>query len=109
MTIKKISNFVFPSGSKTLSQDAYYKALSEAGSGFYSFGENSLWHGGIHIDKNVLNKIGNDDLLRCMANGEVIAYRVNDVYPKIIYKDNNEVKALLKNFKKLTIFQQDLP
>ena len=104
MTIKKISNFVFPTGSKTLSQDAYYKALSEAGSGFYPFGENSLWHGGIHIDKNVLNKIGNDDLLRCMANGEVIAYRVNDVYPKIIYEDNNEVEAPVEEFQKVAYF-----
>ncbi|WP_141670772.1 hypothetical protein, partial [Gilliamella sp. Choc3-5] len=83
MTIKKITDFNFPVGEKQLSQDAYYKALSEANSGFYPFGANGIWHGGIHIDKKVLKEIKEEAKLRCMADGEVIAYRVNDVYPKI--------------------------
>ncbi|WP_141675100.1 hypothetical protein [Gilliamella sp. Bif1-4] len=28
-----------------------------------------------------------------MANGEVVAYRINDVYPKIIYPDNITLKT----------------
>ncbi|OCG23686.1 hypothetical protein A9G11_05610 [Gilliamella sp. wkB108] len=87
MTIKKITSFRFPVGEKELSQDAYYKALSEAKSGFYPFGINGIWHGGIHIDQSVLKEIDNDDRMRCMANGEVIAYRINDVYPKAVYQE----------------------
>lgn len=87
MTIKKITDFNFPVGKTQLSQDAYYRALSAVDSGFYPFSENGLWHGGIHINGAVLKKINGDDKLRCMANGEVIAYRVNDVYPKIVYDD----------------------
>jgi hypothetical protein len=88
MTIKKIDDFIFPIDEQPLSQDAYYKTLSDASSGFYPFGENGIWHGGIHIDEQVLKKIGRDDKLRCMAHGEVVAYRVNDVYPKMVYNDN---------------------
>lgn len=91
MTIKKIDDFIFPIGEQPLSQDAYYNALSDANSGFYPFGTNGIWHGGIHIDEQVLKKIGRDDKLRCMAHGEVVAYRVNDVYPKMVYNDNIEL------------------
>ncbi|WP_392561743.1 hypothetical protein RHO12_11565 [Orbus sturtevantii] len=88
MTIKKVTHFIFPVGDKTLSQDAYYRALSEAKNGFYPFSENGLWHGGIHIDDGVFKNVSrNDNMLRCMAQGEVIAYRVNSVYPKVIYED----------------------
>ncbi|MWP48011.1 hypothetical protein GQ589_11295, partial [Gilliamella sp. Pas-s27] len=95
---------MFPIGEKQLSQDAYYKALSEAHSGFYPFGENGIWHGGIHIDKFVLDKVKSDDKLRCMANGEVIAYRINDVYPKIVYHDNVELKTPYKEQQKVAYF-----
>ncbi|MWN91395.1 hypothetical protein GQ597_11890, partial [Gilliamella sp. Pra-s65] len=104
MTIKKIDNFNFPIGEKQLSQDAYYKALSEAHSGFYPFGENGIWHGGIHIDKFVLDKVKSDDKLRCMANGEVIAYRVDNIYHKIVYQDNVELKTPYKEQQEVAYF-----
>ena len=100
MSIKKTTKFIFPIGDKELNQDTYYRALSEANNGFYPFGENGLWHGGIHLDEKVLNKLGNDEQLRCMANGEVIAYRINDVYPKITYPEENipvVLRGALKN------------
>ena len=100
MSIKKTTQFIFPVGDKELSQDSYYRVLSEANHGFYPFGENGLWHGGMHLDEKVLNKLGNDEQLRCMANGEVIAYRINDVYPKITYPEENipvVLRGALKN------------
>ncbi|WP_392553085.1 hypothetical protein RHO14_04270 [Orbus wheelerorum] len=92
MTIKKITNFVFPVGNKELSQDAYYRALSEAKSGFYPIGKNRLWHGGIHIDKNTISELKancTDHMpeVKCISDGEVIAYRINDSYPSIDYDD----------------------
>lgn len=93
MPIKKATDLIFPVGKAELSQASYYRALSEANSGFYPFGENGLWHGGIHIDKAVLKQVGSDDKLCCMANGEVVAYRVNGVYPKIIHDDNLALKS----------------
>ena len=104
MSMKKTTKFIFPVGEKELSQDTYYRALSEADHGFYPFGENGLWHGGIHLDEKVLNKLGNDEQLRCMANGEVIAYRINDVYPKITYPDENVPTALRGSLKNVAYF-----
>lgn len=90
MTIKKITNFVFPVGQKELSRDACFRALAESQSGFYPFGENGIWHGGIHIDADVLREINcNDKRMYCIGNGEVIAYRVNDIYPKASYGKEN--------------------
>ena len=104
MSIKKTTKFIFPVGDEELNQDTYYRALSEANNGFYPFGENGLWHGGIHLDKKVLNKLGNDEQLRCMANGEVIAYRINEVYPKITYPDENVPTALRGSLKNVAYF-----
>ena len=104
MSIKKITKFIFPVGKKELSQNTYYRALSEADHGFYPFGENGLWHGGIHLDKKVLNKLGNDEQLRCMASGEVIAYRINDVYPKITYPPRYTTPTLRIRFKNVSYF-----
>ena len=104
MSMKKTTKFIFPVGDEELNQDTYYRALSEANNGFYPFGENGLWHGGIHLDKKVLNKLGNDEQLRCMANGEVIAYRINEVYPKITYPDENVPTALRGSLKNVAYF-----
>ena len=104
MSMKKTTKFIFPVGDEELNQDTYYRALSEANNGFYPFGENGLWHGGIHLDKKVLNKLGNDEQLHCMANGEVIAYRINDVYPKITYPDENVPTALRGSLKNVAYF-----
>ena len=100
MSMKKTTKFIFPVGEKELSQDTYYRALSEADHGFYPFGENGLWHGGIHLDKKVLNKLGNDEQLHCMANGEVVAYRINDIYYNITYSEDNvplPLRSILEN------------
>ncbi|WP_334323201.1 hypothetical protein [Gilliamella apicola] len=102
--MKKTTKFIFPVGDEELNQDTYYRALSEANNGFYPFGENGLWHGGIHLDKKVLNKLGNDEQLRCMANGEVIVYRINEVYPKITYPDENVPTALRGSLKNVAYF-----
>ncbi|MBI0030783.1 hypothetical protein H3S75_06010 [Gilliamella sp. B14384G15] len=104
MSIKKTTKFIFPVGDEELNQDTYYRTLSEANNGFYPFGENGLWHGGIHLDEKVLNKLGNDEQLHCMANGEVIAYRINDVYPKITYPDENVPTALRGSLKNVAYF-----
>lgn len=87
MAIERIRNFAFPVGNNILSQDAYYRALSEANGGFYPFSENGIWHGGIHVDEGVLRRMNiGDNTIRCMANGEVIAYRMNEIYPKVSYE-----------------------
>lgn len=92
MTIKKATYFVFPVGTKPLSQNAYYHALSEAQSGFYPIGKHRIWHGGIHIDENVISALkaeSTDSMpqIKCIASGEIIAYRINDTFPSLEQDD----------------------
>ncbi|MDQ9127471.1 hypothetical protein RDT67_13640 [Serratia fonticola] len=55
----------------------YLHRLASAGGGFYPMGANQLWHGGIHIDDGVRQQLNNEMALTCLADGEVIAYRVD--------------------------------
>ncbi|HRI70097.1 MAG TPA: pesticin C-terminus-like muramidase, partial [Polyangium sp.] len=50
--------------------EAHY-ALNEGGEGgFFPIGANNFWHGGIHLDAG-------SEPIRAIADGEVIAYRIN--------------------------------
>src|SRR3990167_3621853 len=54
--------------------------MAQAKGGFYPTGENGLWHGGVHFDKGTA-AVFDQSSVRCIADGEVIAYRVNETYP----------------------------
>jgi len=59
----------------------YFDALAKAKDGFYPLGANGLWHGGVHFDGNTGVLLNQSDV-RCIADGEVIAYRIDDIYPE---------------------------
>lgn len=61
--------------------------LAKAESGFYPIGKNGLLHGGVHFDKNTHPSLGNS-AVRCIADGEVIAYRIDSEYPTTDYPQN---------------------
>jgi len=61
--------------------------------GFYPLGLNGQWHGGIHFDADTNSKFNQGDGVRCIADGEVIAYRFDDIPPKSIYKNFEQVNA----------------
>ncbi|MWN91393.1 hypothetical protein GQ597_11880, partial [Gilliamella sp. Pra-s65] len=88
MTLSAVKKWKYPviiDGKEKLSANAYYEALMSASTGFYPVSVNKLIHSGVHFDSNVLKKLGNEKARRvhCIADGEVIAYRVNDRYQKI--------------------------
>jgi predicted chitinase len=59
----------------------FYKALAKAKDGYYPLGANGLWHGGVHFDED--SGLVNDlTQVRCIADGEVVAYRIDTTYPK---------------------------
>jgi muramidase (phage lysozyme) len=58
----------------------YLTHMAKANDGFYPTGENGLWHGGVHFDKGTA-AVFDQSSVRCIADGEVIAYRVNETYP----------------------------
>ncbi|WP_373386811.1 hypothetical protein [Pseudomonas alcaligenes] len=58
----------------------YFDALAKAENGFYPMGKNGLWHGGVHFDDNTATLLDQSSI-RCIADGEVIAYRIDEHYP----------------------------
>ena len=58
----------------------YLTHMAKANDGFYPTGENGLWHGGVHFDKGTA-AVFDQSSVCCIADGEVIAYRVNGTYP----------------------------
>ncbi|RON48533.1 hypothetical protein BK666_08905 [Pseudomonas frederiksbergensis] len=58
----------------------YYEALAKAQGGFYPMGINGSWHGGIHFDKGTGDFLDQSSVC-CIADGQVIAYRVDETAP----------------------------
>jgi hypothetical protein len=65
----------------------YMKALAAAEDGFYPLGANGMWHGGIHFDQNTGARLKQGDGVRAIADGEVVAYRLDSKYPEQEYQD----------------------
>jgi hypothetical protein len=88
----KLEKWAFPfktagaSGTEVSDPQLYYDALAKANSGFYPMGANGLWHGGVHFDANTGATL-NQSAVRCIADGEVIAYRINERYPTSQYDE----------------------
>jgi hypothetical protein len=59
----------------------YLQKLSNASNGFYPMGTNSFWHGGIHFDGGA--GLTAHNAIGCIADGEVIAYRIDNNYPTV--------------------------
>jgi predicted chitinase len=67
-------------GKQFESADEIYKALEKETSGHYLLGSNKFWHGGIHISDASAPQCILNEPIRCMADGEVVAYRLNEDY-----------------------------
>ena len=71
-----------------------YQALEREVGGYYLLGANGFWHGGIHISDRSAPHCVLDDALCCMADGEVVAYRLNDNYRESTFGDGASAKKL---------------
>lgn len=81
-------------GKEFTSVDEVMSLINSEAHGTWLLGANGLWHGGIHISDitqpfSALNKDAQNDSdpipLQFMADGTVVAYRVNDVYQTAPY------------------------
>ena len=92
MSLSAVKEWKFPviiNSKKDLTVNNYYSALLKASKGFYPISINQLIHMGIHFDEKVLKELGdeNERQVYCIADGEVVAYRINDNYQNISYGD----------------------
>ncbi|WP_339523741.1 hypothetical protein [Pseudomonas sp. EA_35y_Pfl2_R111] len=95
MADSKPINWAYPfktageSSKEVTDPQLYFDALAKAENGFYPMGANGLWHGGVHFDANT-GALLDQSQVRCIADGEVIAYRIDDKYPETPYAATNQ-------------------
>lgn len=63
----------------------YQDALANALGGHYPLGTNGLWHGGVHFDQGSAGLLDQSSVY-CIADGEIIAYRIDERYPVSEYE-----------------------
>jgi hypothetical protein len=87
-------NFQFPirkdNGKQFADAEEVYKALDAETSGHYLLGSNKFWHGGIHITDQSAPQCVLNEPVRCVADGEVVAYRLNEDYLESTFGDNEK-------------------
>ncbi|MEB2516419.1 glycoside hydrolase family 19 protein [Pseudomonas sp. YuFO20] len=72
--------------------------LANANAGYYPLGRNGLWHGGVHFDSGTAVGLKQSSV-HCLADGEVVAYRIDTYSPTTTYFVNEEVeKTFSRNF-----------
>lgn len=88
-TLNKVEKWAYPfkvGGAEVTDSQQYYEALSKAKDGFYPIGKNGLWHGGVHFDEGtgLITELAE---VRCIADGEIIAYRIDESFPVSNYSE----------------------
>lgn len=89
MAEHKPINWAYPFPSKDTSHNPLQLLthMAQAKGGFYPTGENGLWHGGVHFDEGTAAAFDQSSV-RCIADGEVIAYRIDERYPVSEFTDD---------------------
>jgi hypothetical protein len=93
-----LMNFQYPfrkaDGKQFADAEEVYKALEAETAGHYLLGSNKFWHGGIHISNASAPQCILNEPIRCMADGEVVAYRLNEDYLKSTFGTGETAKNL---------------
>lgn len=99
---KKIERWSYPfkakgsatgASSEVTDPQIYYEALAKAESGYYPVASNGLWHGGVHFDQNTAAMLDQSSV-RCIADGVVIAYRIDEIYKTLNYTGSGTSKEV---------------
>jgi hypothetical protein len=91
-------NFQYPfrkaDGKQFSNAEELYKALEQETSGHYLLGNHGFWHGGIHISEKSAPQCKHKEPVRCIADGEVVAYRLNNSYLASTLQGDSECTSL---------------
>ncbi len=80
----QVPAFTFPfraaNGKALVDEHAFHEWLSSETSGHFAVSSTGMWHGGIHVSANGAGRqLDLTHGVRCIATGEVVAYRMNQV------------------------------
>ncbi|MCP8464008.1 hypothetical protein NK553_08630 [Pseudomonas sp. ZM23] len=100
---KKVERWSYPfkakgeggaASTEIIDPQVYYDALATAESGYYPVSSNGLWHGGVHFDQNTAGMLDQSSV-RCIADGVVVAYRIDESYKKLTYTGSGTPKEVI--------------
>jgi len=66
----------------------YFSALAKCDNGFYPMGVSGMWHGGVHFAAGSAEMLKQDSGVRAIADGKIVAYRLNTQYEETKYPNN---------------------
>lgn len=93
-TVSTIKNWAYPFPARDsrlpMTALSFLAALASAEDGFYPLGVNGVWHGGIHFGDGTGGTLAQEGGVRCIADGEVVAYRIDSKYPQLTYPDGRK-------------------
>lgn len=92
-TTSKVEKWSYPlkvDGAEATDPQQFYNSLAKAKDGYYPLGANGLWHGGVHFDEDT-GLVRDLTEVRCIADGEVVAYRIDETYPKSDFGSSHSV------------------
>lgn len=74
-----------PTSGNAADPQTWLKALASSDGGFYPLGANGMFHGGIHFDAGTGGVLKQGDGVKVIADGEVVAYRLDSTYLELNY------------------------
>ncbi|MGF6150726.1 hypothetical protein [Pseudomonas fluorescens] len=86
-----------PDGKPFSNADELYSAIENETAGQYLLGSHDFWHGGIHISDLSASYCVKNEPVRCMADGVVVAYRLNEDYLSSDYSGTTPAKLKYSN------------
>ena len=97
----KVENWAYPfkakGGQDVTDPQLYQQALAHAQGGTYLLGSNGLWHGGIHFDEGT-SAFLDQSRIHCIADGEVVAYRIDDRVHRFATEADSDGKTYSTSF-----------
>lgn len=78
-----LKNWAHPVGDKS-NPLVQLTNLAKATAGYYPVGRYGMWHGGVHFDAGTAGTLDQSHV-RCLADGEVVAYRIASQTPITTY------------------------
>ncbi len=81
-------------GTQFPNADALHSLLEKENSGFYLLSKHGFWHGGVHLSESTAPQCLRQEPLRCIADGEVVAYRLNRNYLQSTFEGSEQCTEL---------------
>jgi hypothetical protein len=81
--------FLSTKHTEVVSPQTFYHAFAQMDDGYFPLGVNGFPHGGVHVGPGCAHALDLASGVRCLADGEIIAYKLDDTYPKLHFTQDD--------------------